>query len=434
MNAIKKTKGKFRLTINLPYGLGIQSLDTGLESVELLEGSVENLNPLTSGNALVNAAMEHPIDSPTLRELAADKKKAVIIISDHTRPVPSQIILPPMLKELREGNPNISVTLLVATGFHRGSTIDELRQKLGDELYGRETIVVHDCADPSANVDIGKLPSGARLVIDRLAAEADLLISEGFIEPHFFAGFSGGRKSVLPGICARETVLGNHCSKFINSPYARTGILSQNPIHQDMIAAVKMARLQYIVNVIIDHNRDVRAAFAGNPITAHEEGCRILEQYCRVSPQNRADIVITTNGGAPLDQNIYQSVKGLTAAEAAAAPGGVLIICAECRDGTGGDGFYTAMKQCASPEQLLQEISAIPQEQTKPDQWEYQILARILSKHPVIFVTQPKLKHTIEDMKMIYSPNVQTAWELAKTMRPGGTASVIRDGISVIVH
>ena len=200
-----------------------------------------------------------------------------------------------------------------------------------------------------------------------------------------------------------------------------------------MVAAAKMARLQYIVNVIIDHNRDVRGAFAGDPIKAHEEGCRVLSHYCQTAPRKKADIVVTTNGGVPLDQNIYQSVKGLTAAEAAAAPGGVLIICAECRDGTGGDGFYNTLKDCTSPAQLLKEILTIPMERTMPDQWEYQILARILTKHPVIFVTRPELKNTIEEMKMSYCPDVQSAWKTAKVMRPGASTTVIRDGVSVIV-
>ena len=421
------------MIIKLPYGAGAQILDTGDEAVDILEGRVEELNPYASGDELVSAAMESPIGSPRLRELAKGKQNAVIIISDHTRPVPSPVILPPMLRELRDGNPDISVKLLVATGFHRGSTEAELRKKLGDSLYDAVDIVVHDCTDPAANVDIGQLPSGARLVVDRLAVEAVLLIAEGFIEPHFFAGFSGGRKSVLPGICARETVLGNHCSSFIDNPHARTGILSENPIHQDMVAAAKMARLQYIVNVIIDHNRDVRGAFAGDPIMAHEEGCRILGQYCRVTPRKKADIVVTTNGGIPLDQNIYQSVKGLTAAEAAAAPHAVLIICAECRDGTGGDGFYNALKDCTSPEQLLRQILTIPMERTMPDQWEYQILARILTKHPVIFVTRPELKETIAEMKMLYSPDVQSAWKTAKAMRPSASTAVIQDGVSIIV-
>ena len=149
------------------------------------------------------------------------------------------------------------MTLLVATGFHRPSSAEELRQKLGDEVYEREKIVIHDSRDPARNVDIGVLPSGARCVIDRAAAETDLLVAEGFIEPHFFAGFSGGRKSVLPGVCDQVTVLGNHCARFIASPQARTGVLEGNPLHKDMLEACRLAKLAYIVNVLIDEEKKV---------------------------------------------------------------------------------------------------------------------------------------------------------------------------------
>ena len=151
--------------------------------------------------------------------------------------MPSRHILPFLLAELREGNPDIEITLLVATGFHRPSSAGELEAKLGSEIYHRERIVIHDSRDAGSNVDVGVLPSGARCVIDRTAADAELLVAEGFIEPHFFAGFSGGRKSVLPGICDQVTVLGNHCSQFIASPCARTGVLEGNPLHRDMLEA-----------------------------------------------------------------------------------------------------------------------------------------------------------------------------------------------------
>lgn len=380
-------------------------------------------------------AMAHPIDSPRLRDLAVGKKTCTIIISDHTRPVPSKHILPAMLAELREGNPKIDVTLLVATGFHRPSTKEELVAKVGQEIADREKIVVHNSHDASSNVQVGVLPSGAACVLDKTAVEADLLVAEGFIEPHFFAGFSGGRKSVLPGICDQVTVLGNHCSKFIDSPYARTGVLDGNPLHKDMLAAAKMAHLAYIVNVIIDENKHVVAAFAGDPITAHRKGCDLLLKYCQVKPKQRGDIVISSNGGYPLDQNIYQSVKGLTAAEAAAAPDAVLIMVTSCSDGHGGEGFYHALRDCVSPQQLAKEILATPQDKTKPDQWEFQILCRVLCKHHVVFVTDPAQRKTIEEMKMAWAPDVDTALDEARRMK-GADAHlvVIPNGISVMVR
>ena len=417
--------------ISIPYGKGQLSWDFPCDG--LLTSRVDALKSDKTGRELVEAAMANPIGSPRLSQLAAGKKTCTVIISDHTRPVPSRDILPPMLRALREGNPDIQITLLVATGFHRLTTKAELAAKLGEEIASSETIRVHDAFDPDSNVQIGILPSGAPLVIDRAAVETDLLVSEGFIEPHFFAGFSGGRKSVLPGVCDKTTVLGNHCGKFIASPYARTGVLEGNPLHADMVAAAEMAKLAFIVNVVIDEEKKTVAAFAGDFRQAHEAGAAFLRQYCEVDAIP-GDIVITSNGGAPLDQNTYQSVKGLTAAEASAKEGAVLIMCAELADGTGGEGFYTSLRDCESPEAHFARCAATPQSQTIPDQWESQILCRILMKHRVIFVSRPEMETTLREMKLDYAPTLEAALAMAKADKgENASITVIPNGISVIV-
>lgn len=416
--------------VHIPYGKSFIEFDE--QGANTLTSRIGELKAEGGGSDIVRRAMEKPIDSPRLCELARGKKNCVIIISDHTRPVPSRDILPNMLRELRAGNQDIDVTLLVATGFHRPTSGEELEAKLGREIMDACRIVVHDCREEAANVQLGILPSGAPLVIDRIAAEAELLIAEGFIEPHFFAGFSGGRKSVLPGVSDQVTVLGNHCSRFIDSPCSRTGILDGNPIHADMIAAAEMAKLAYIVNVVIDEDKKTVAAFAGNFLTAHRRGCDFLLGYCQVKPR-WADIVISSNGGAPLDQNLYQCVKGMTAAEATCNEGGVIIMCAECADGHGGEGFYESLKNCESAAALYDAFMATPQDKTVPDQWESQILARILMHHPVIFVSQPEMKGMIEDMKMIYAPSLEAALALAHGMGKH-SLTVIPNGISVIVR
>ena len=255
--------------MQIPYGTTGQALHRDVAGAEILESAIGTLKAELGEDELVRKAMAAPIGSARLSELARGKKTATIIVSDHTRPVPSKHILPFMLAELREGNPDIDITLLIATGFHRPTSHEELVNKVGEKIANEEKFVCHDSRSAEDNVDIGVLPSGARLVIDKVAANTDLLIAEGFIEPHFFAGFSGGRKSVLPGVCSKVTVLGNHCSKFIDSPCARTGILEGNPLHIDMVAAARMAKLQYIVNVVIDEEKRVAAAFAGDPIQAH---------------------------------------------------------------------------------------------------------------------------------------------------------------------
>lgn len=415
--------------VRIPYGNTV--LECEIQPDAVIQSRIHELCARREGGEIVAEAMEHPYGSKKLSELAVGKRNAVIIISDHTRPVPSRDILPHMLRQLREKNPGIKITLLVATGFHRGTIPAELEAKLGREIAERERIAVHDAFDVGGNVEIGILPSGAPLVIDRIAAEADLLVAEGFIEPHFFAGFSGGRKSVLPGICDQKTVLGNHCGTFISSPYARTGVLEKNPLHIDMVAAARMAKLAYIVNVVIDEDKRTVAAFAGDFEKAHQAGVEFLRGYCEVAPAP-ADIVVTSNGGAPLDQNIYQCVKGLTAAEATAKEGAVLIMCAFLADGTGGEGFYRSMRDCESPAAHYARCAATPWYETIPDQWESQILARILMKHRVIFVSRPEMKRTLEEMKLEYCPTLEEAVAKARAEH-GGTLTVIPNGISVVI-
>lgn len=230
--------------IAIPYGKKQLFMEEN-GVVQILESAISQMKSQKNPEAIVKKALENPIGTPALKDLARGKATATVIISDHTRPVPSKQMIPFMLEQLREGNPEIEITLLVATGCHRGTNKKELIDKLGQKIVDEETILVHDCDDQEQMTDLGLLPSGAHLVLNRKAVETDLLVAEGFIEPHFFAGFSGGRKSILPGICSRITVLGNHCAKFIDSPYARSGNLKNNPIHEDMVAAARMAKLDY---------------------------------------------------------------------------------------------------------------------------------------------------------------------------------------------
>ena len=417
--------------VRVLYGKGAIEFDEARYGADVIESRIGELKAEGVGREIVRKALENPIGSPRLRELAKGKRSCVIIISDHTRPVPSKDILPEMFAELEAGSPGIEITLLVATGFHRPTTTAELEAKLGAEILKRVKIVLHDSRNAASNVKIGVLPSGAPCVVDKIAADAELLVSEGFIEPHFFAGFSGGRKSVLPGVADQVTVLGNHCSKFIDSPFARTGILDGNPLHADMVAAAKMAKLAFICNVVIDEQKKTVAAFAGDPFAAHRRGCDFLLGYAKVAPKP-ADIVITSNGGAPLDQNLYQCVKGMTAAEATCNPGGVIIDCVECADGHGGQSFYESLRDCESADAFYAKCLATPQDRTIPDQWEAQILARIIRNFTVIVVSRPEMRTMVEEMKMRYAASLEDALALAQAMGKK-TLTVIPNGISVIV-
>lgn len=421
--------------IKLPYGkstLGVEITDERLEGV-LVSRAHEYIRDDTE-TAIVEKALTEPIGTAALAALAKGKKKIVIISSDHTRPVPSHVTMPLLLKEIRKGNPGAEITILVATGYHRASTAAELQQKYGKKIVEEENIVIHNAFDESSMVKIGQLPSGGELIINKLAVETELLVAEGFIEPHFFAGFSGGRKSVLPGIASKETILANHCAAFINHEKARTGILAGNPIDVDMLYAAKVAKLAFILNVVIDAEKKVIKAFAGHFDEAHKRGCEFVEILAGVR-KKPASIVITTNGGYPLDQNIYQAVKGMTAAEATCKEGGVIIIASQCADGHGGESFYNTFASAVSVRQIMDEILIRTAEQTIPDQWESQILARILLKHNVIMVTDAP-QEIVEKMYMKWAPSVEAALKLAEDILHDSDCkiTVIPDGVSVIVQ
>lgn len=424
-------------TFNLPFGKEKIKLELPEEQVAgVLVSHAHEYKAPKSEAELVADALANPIGSPKLSDLAKGKKNCVIISSDHTRPVPSHVIMPQLLAELRKGNPDIDITILIATGMHRATTKEELIAKYGKEIAEHEKFVIHVSRNDEDMVSIGTLPSGGDCRINKLAANADLLISEGFIEPHFFAGMSGGRKSVLPGIASKVTVLANHCSEFINSPHARTGILQGNPIHEDMLYAAKAAKLVFICNVVIDADKKVIAAFAGDREKAHYAGADFEMKLAGVKPVP-ADIVITTNGGYPLDQNIYQSVKGMTAAEATCKEGGVIIDVSSCSDGHGGEDFYNNLKNAESIQKAMDEILARGRNETVFDQWEAQILMRMLLKFTIIMVTEAP-QQMVEDMHMKYAASVDDALAMAKEVlaKKGITdpkITVIPDGVSVIV-
>lgn len=421
-------------TVRIPYArefIDLEINDRNLLGV--LASKADHYQRTGTQEALVQQALEHPIASQRLRELAVGKSKVVIITSDHTRPVPSKITLPLLLAEIRRGNPAADITILIATGFHRLTTAEEMLGKFGENLVRTEKIVNHDCRDEASLVDLGLLPSGGRLLLNKLVMTADLLVSEGFIEPHFFAGFSGGRKSVMPGVASATTVLANHCAQFIASEYARAGVLENNPIHIDMLYAAKHVGLAFILNVVIDAEKRIIQAFAGHMEAAHLAGCAFVSQLATVKAIP-ADIVVTSNGGYPLDQNIYQAVKGMTAAEATCNEGGVIVIAAACNDGHGGKDFYETFLHCPSAAQIFDTIMKVPMEETVPDQWESQILARILMKHKVILVSTHCAPTLVTDMHMLQASSLQEALAMAYQIK-GEDASVvvIPDGVSVIV-
>ena len=419
--------------IDFFYGKGTLPLEIPDDRLNgVLLSRAHDFKPQGSESEIVRRALENPIGTPRLRELAKGKRNIVLLVSDHTRPVPSKIIFPLLVEEIERGNPDARITILVSTGCHRSTTREELVTKLGQDVCDKYPILIHDC-DTSEVAKIGVLPSGGDLLVNKTAIDADLLIAEGFIEPHFFAGFSGGRKSVFPGVTNRMSVMANHCSAFIDDAASRTGILENNPIHRDMVYAAGAARLAFIVNVVIDSDKKVINAVAGHYDEAHRAGTEFVRDLAGVKALP-ADIVITTNGGYPLDQNLYQAVKGMTAAEATCNQGGVIIIAARCEDGHGGEVFYETFKNEKNLQRMMAEFMARKAEETIPDQWQSQIFARVLLRSTVIMVTEAP-RRMVEDLHMRWAPSLEEALRMADGILGHGKGSItaIPDGIGVIV-
>lgn len=419
-------------TIPIPYYTSTLALHVEEENLKaVLTAKMHGFHAEKSQEQLVLDALEHPVGSPRLRTLAEGKRKIVIVTSDHTRAVPSKITLPLLLKEIRSGNPDADITILIATGLHRPTTEEEQRRMFGDEIVDHEKIAINNAFDPEQFVELCTLPSGAVFQVNRLAAECDLLVTEGFVEPHFFAGFSGGRKSILPGICSERTVNENHSYKAVSHPRSNSGMLKDNPIHADMLCAAKAVNVQFIFNVALDGEKKIVAAWAGNLEQAHEAGVAFIRQWSQC-PVVTGDIVITSNGGYPLDQNLYQSPKAMATAEACAGEDGVIIMCCSCCDGMGGAHFGQLIQR-GTPDEIDRYLSSIPPEKTIPEQWCTQVCVRVLRKHPVILVTTFLSHDEVRKANMIPASTPDEALEIAYRLK-GEQASVvvIPDGVSVL--
>ena len=429
MSPIEIPYGKEKLRFELPPS-NLQQILTVLPANRSREETDLKINQEA---ALVAEALSNPVGSAGLSELAAGKERILVITSDQTRPMPSRITLPLLLEEIRKGSPGAKIRILIASGMHRAMTREEMEDRFGGTLLGAEEFLVHDSRKDDC-VLFGKLPSGGELWLNAQAVWAQLIVAEGFIEPHFFAGFSGGRKSILPGIASHRTIMWNHNAAFIADPHAIQGSLSDNPIHRDMAYAAEKAKLGFILNVLLDENKKIRSAYAGDPAAAHEKGCRDCLEHAAVYGEE-TDIVITSNGGYPLDQNLYQCVKGMTAAEPILREGGVLILCAALYDGCGGDAFYHWFADRENAATVLRDIQDIPAERTIPDQWQAQILARILCRFTVIIVTETAHRSLIEQMHMQWAPSLEEALKKAFILR-GEEASltVIPNGVDVLVR
>jgi nickel-dependent lactate racemase len=332
-------------------------------------------------------ALENPIGCSALRKLIGRKDKAAVIVTDNTRACPDDRILPVILAMLEETIPRENITIIIALGLHPPLSDEEMRKKLGGDITGRYKVVNHD---PAATRYIGETSRGVPVEVNSQVIEADFRISTGFIEPHFFAGFSGGRKSIAPGVSSARSIRHNHSYRMLDHPRARAGVLKNNPVHEDMVEQARMAGLNFIVNVLLDADGGITRVFCGDPVAAHERGCRTAEDMMRVPVENPMDITLTTNGGAPLDLDFYQVCKGIDTAAQITRDGGIIIAAAGCHRGVGPEEFRAVHASAKSPEDVLTKLS---RSLTRAEgvSWQNQILARAQLNHQIF------LYSTLED-------------------------------------
>src|SRR5262245_60763812 len=268
-----------------------------------------------SADAALAEALQHPLGTSALRELAKGKKTAAISICDITRPAPNRIVLPHILRTLDQaGVPRSGIIILIATGLHRAATESELQEIVGPDVLSRYVVASHNARDAAAHADLGTTRSGTRVFIDRRFVESDLHISLGFIEPHLMLGFSGGRKLVAPGLAGEETIKRLHSPLFMRDPRVVEGSFPDNPLHHELLEIARMARHDFIVDVALTRSRQLARLFAGDPVVAHATGVEFVRQTTLASLSAPVDAVITTSAGYPLDLTYYQAVKGITAA------------------------------------------------------------------------------------------------------------------------
>ena len=330
----------------------------------------------------LKTALRAPIGKPALRELVKPGQQIGISVCDITRAQPRQLMLEALLSELPKTRLE-DVTIFIATGTHRRNNAEEIERMIGREFARACRVVCHDARDSASLVHVGDTSTGVRVLLNRQWVESEFKITTGFVEPHFFAGFSGGPKMVAPGLAGLETVLTLHDATRIGNPKASWGIIEGNPVHDDVREIARMTGVDFAFDVTLNRDQQITAAFAGDLFKEHAAACQLARQNAMRGVDRPFDIVVTTNSGYPLDQNLYQAVKGMSAAAKVVKEGGAIICAAECRDGIPNHGAYgQILASQPSPRALLDMITTPGY--SRPDQWQVQIQAMIQLKADVM--------------------------------------------------
>ncbi len=384
--------------------------------------------------AALRSALREPVAGPPLRERVKRGQTVAISACDGTRPQPRELMIPVLLEEL-DGIVRLEdVVILVATGTHRGNSEAELRRMFGDEVADAVRIVNHDARDRDRLVWLGRHGHDVPVWLNREWVEADVRITTGFVEPHFFAGFSGGPKLVAPGLAALETVLVLHNAARIGHPYATWGVTIGNPVHDDVRAIAAATGVSFALDVVLNRDKQIVAAYGGALLPMHSAACSHAKALAMRPVREPFDVVVTTNSGYPLDQNLYQSVKGMSAAFQVVRPGGTIVCAAECRDGFPDHGSYRAVLASApSPKALLAEIEARPH--TLADQWQVQIQARIQAGSRVVMHTSHLSDAELATAHLEQTSDITaTVAEALAAAGPGSRVCVLPEGPQTIPY
>lgn len=391
---VKLAYGRKGLTVSLPDG--------NLERIV-------HMNPVEPVPDPASALMESfvkPIQSPSLSELARGRSSAVIVISDITRPVPNEMILTPMLNILEEaGIPRGKITILIATGIHRPNLGEELVQLVGPVIARNYRIVNHDADDLDSHRLIDTIEGNIPVYVDRHFLDADLKILTGLVELHLMAGFSGGRKAVLPGIASLETMKHMHGYRMIQRDEVCNGRLGGNPFHEAAVRVARKAGAEFIANVTLDEQRRITGVFSGDLEAAHAKACEYVRGYAQVSVNEPADIVVTTGGGYPLDKTLYQAIKGFVGALEVVKPGGTVILAAENDEGAGSPPFIDLLRRLQNPMDFY-KLTAEPNYIAK-DQWMIQELVNGLHRCELLYYTEGITPDDLRDFLIVPVDSVE---------------------------
>ena len=418
------------MKVKIAYGREGLWVDLPADNVTVVEPRY--LPGLPDERKALREALRNPISTPPISELVSPDDTVAIVFSDLTRPQPRRRMLSILLDEISAVPPK-QVALINALGSHRPNTGAELAEMLGPETVAKYRIVQHNAFDGESNQYLGRTAAGHDMWVDSAYTQADVKILTGFIEPHLFAGFSGGPKAVLTGIAAQASILANHSASMIAHPRATWGVTEGNPIWEEMREVALWTEPAFLYNVTLNRDKQITGVFAGDLEQAHKAGTDFVAETAMVPVDAPFDIVITSNSGYPLDLNLYQSIKGVSAAAQVVKPGGAIIIAAECWSGVADHVQYTQLLQSApSPQILLEQIHASGE--VIQDQWQVQVQAQVQSRADVYVKSSLKASDVEGAMLRVCDSVEDTVARLLERYGPDATICVLPEGPMTIPY